>query len=326
MHILITGAAGMIGRKLTARLVTDDKLKGQQIDHLTLTDVVASEKPAGFKGKVDISTGDLAAPRAAEKLIAGRPEMIFHLAGVVSGEAETDFDKGYHVNLDGTRALLEAIRAANYKPKVVFTSSIAVYGAPFPPAGITDDFHLTPLTSYGTQKAISELLLTDYNRRGILDGVGIRLPTICVRPGKPNKAASGFFSGIIREPLAGLEAVLPVADSVRHTHASPRSAVGFLIHAAGLSREQLGPRINLAMPGVCCTVAEQIESLSRIAGAKVAARIRREPDELVIRIVAGWSERIDAKRARELGFNAESSFDDIVRAHIDDELGGKIAS
>jgi nucleoside-diphosphate-sugar epimerase len=326
MHILITGAAGMIGRKLTARLVKDGKLNGQPIDRLTLTDVVAAEKPAGFTGKVDISTGDLAAPGAAEKLIAGRPEMIFHLAGVVSGEAETDFDKGYHVNLDGTRALLEAIRAANYKPKVVFTSSIAVYGAPFPPAGIPDDFHLTPLTSYGTQKAISELLLADYNRRGILDGVGIRLPTICVRPGKPNKAASGFFSGIIREPLAGAEAILPVADTVRHTHASPRSAVGFLIHAAGLSREQLGPRINLAMPGVCCTVAEQIESLTRIAGAKVAARIRRQPDELVMRIVAGWSERIDAKRARELGFKAESSFDDIVRAHIDEELGGKIAS
>ena len=326
MHILITGAAGMIGRKLTARLVKDGKLNGQPIDHLTLTDVVAAEKPASFKGKVDISTGDLAAPGAADKLIASRPEMIFHLAGVVSGEAETDFDKGYHVNLDGTRALLEAIRAENYRPKIVFTSSIAVYGAPFPPAGIPDDFHLTPLTSYGTQKAISELLLADYNRRGILDGVGIRLPTICVRPGKPNKAASGFFSGIIREPLAGLEAVLPVADSVRHTHASPRSAVGFLIHAAGLSREQLGPRINLAMPGVCCTVAEQIGSLSRIAGPKVAARIRREPDELVMRIVAGWSERIDARRAPELGFKAETSFDDIVRAHIDDELGGKIAS
>jgi D-erythronate 2-dehydrogenase len=326
MHILITGAAGMIGRKLTARLVKDGKLNGQPIDHLTLTDVVAAEKPADFKGKVDISTGDLAAPGAAEKLIAGKPDMIFHLAGVVSGEAETDFDKGYHVNLDGTRALLEAIRAADYKPKVVFTSSIAVYGAPFPPAGIPDDFHLTPLTSYGTQKAISELLLADYNRRGILDGVGIRLPTICVRPGKPNKAASGSFSGIIREPLAGLEAILPVADSVRHTHASPRSAVGFLIHAAGLSREQLGPRINLAMPGVCCTVAEQIESLARIAGPKVAARIRREPDELVMRIVAGWSERIDARRAPELGFKAETSFDDIVRAHIDDELGGKIAS
>src|SRR5665213_1673087 len=324
MHILMTGAAGMIGRKLTARLVKDGELNGKPIEHLTLTDVVAPEKPAGFKGKVDTVTGDLAAPGAAEKLIASRPEMIFHLAGVVSGEAETDFDKGYHVNLDGTRALLEAIRAAGggYKPKLVFTSSIAVYGAPFPPAGIPDDFHLTPLTSYGTQKAISELLLADYNRRNILDGVGIRLPTICVRPGKPNKAASGFFSGIIREPLAGLDAVLPVADTVRHTHASPRSAVGFLIHAAGLSREQLGPRISLAMPGVCCTVAEQIDSLKRIAGPKVAARIKREPDELVMRIVAGWPRTFDPQRATALGFRAENTFEEIIRIHIADELGG----
>lgn len=325
MHVVVTGAAGMIGRKLTARLVKDGGLNGNPIDKFTLTDVVAAEKPAGFAGKVDIVTGDLAAPGAAEKLIAERPAVIFHLAGVVSGEAEIDFDKGYHVNLDGTRALLEAIRhAESYHPKFIFTSSIAVYGAPFPHA-IPDDFHLTPLTSYGTQKAISELLLADYNRRGFLDGVGIRLPTICVRPGKPNKAASGFFSGIIREPLAGQEAILPVADTVRHTHASPRSAVGFLIHAASLTREQLGPRINLAMPGVCCTVAEQIDSLTRIAGPKVAARIKREPDELVMRIVAGWSERIDAKRAAELGFRAEQNFDEIVKAHIEDELGGKIA-
>jgi nucleoside-diphosphate-sugar epimerase len=326
MHILMTGAAGMIGRKLTARLVKDGRLNGQTIDRLTLIDVVAPEKPAGFNGAVELSTGDLAATGAAAKAVSAKPEVIFHLAGVVSGEAETDFEKGYHVNLDGTRALLEAIRAvgSSYRPKVIFTSSIAVFGAPFPYA-IPDEFHLTPLTSYGTQKAISELLLADYTRRGFLDGVGIRLPTICVRPGKPNKAASGFFSGIIREPLAGHEAVLPVADNVRHTHASPRAAVGFLIHAAGLTREQLGPRVSLAMPGVCCTVAEQIESLARIAGPKVAARIRREPDELVVRIVSGWSERIDAKRAAALGFKAEATFDDIIRAHIDDELGGKIA-
>lgn len=325
MHIVVTGAAGMVGNKLIARLVKDGGLNGKPIDKFTLTDVVAPAKPAGFTGQVDILTGDLASPGAAAKLIAEKPDVIFHLAGIVSGEAEIDFEKGYHVNLDGTRALLEAIRnAENYHPKLIFTSSIAVYGAPFPHA-IPDDFHLTPLTSYGTQKAISELLLADYSRRGFLDGVGIRLPTICVRPGKPNKAASGFFSNIIREPLAGHEAILPVADTVRHTHASPRAAVGFLIHAAGLSREQLGPRINLAMPGVCCTVAEQIDSLTRIAGAKVAARIKREPDELVMRIVAGWSERIDAKRAAELGFRAEQNFDEIVKAHIEDELGGKIA-
>ena len=325
MHILVTGAAGMIGRKLIARLVKDGGLGSKPIDRLTLIDVVAPERPADYAGAVEVSTSDLSKSGAAAKAIAGRPEVIFHLAGVVSGEAEIDFEKGYRVNLDGTRALLEAIRAADYKPKVVFTSSIAVYGAPFP-SSIPDEFHLTPLTSYGTQKAICELLLADYTRRDILEGVGIRLPTICVRPGKPNKAASGFFSGIIREPLAGQEAVLPVSENVRHTHASPRAAVGFLIHAAGLTREQLGPRVNLAMPGVSCTVGEQIDALRRVAGDKIAARIRREPDELVQRIVSGWAERLDAKRARELGFKAEATFDDIVRAHIEDELGGKIAN
>jgi nucleoside-diphosphate-sugar epimerase len=328
MHVLITGAAGMIGRKLIARLVKDGGLNGKPIERLTLTDVVAPEKPAGFTGKVDLSTSDLAAPGAAEKLLADRPDLIFHLAGVVSGEAEVDLEKGYHVNLDGTRALLDAIRLKGdgYKPKVVFTSSIAVFGAPFPPSGIPDEFHLTPLTSYGTQKAMSELMLADYNRRNILDGVGIRLPTICVRPGKPNKAASGFFSGIIREPLAGHEAILPVAETVRHTHASPRSAVNFLVHAAGLTREQLGARINLSMPGVSCTVGEQIESLTRVAGSNVAGRIRKQPDELIMRIVAGWPEKFESKRAQSLGFRAESNFDEIIRAHIDDELGGKVAN
>jgi nucleoside-diphosphate-sugar epimerase len=325
VHILITGAAGMIGRKLTERLVRDGALNGAPITALTLLDIVAPTRPEKFSGRITLAAADLSAAGEAEKAIAARPDVIFHLAGVVSAEAELDFDKGYRVNLDGTRALFEAVRAAAYTPKVIFTSSIAVFGAPFPQS-IPDEFHLTPLTSYGTQKAICELLLADYTRRGFLDGIGIRLPTICVRPGKPNKAASGFFSGIIREPLAGQEAVLPVSESVRHTHASPRAAVGFLIHAAGLSREQVGPRINLAMPGVSCTVGEQIDALQRVAGDKVAARIRRAPDELVQRIVSGWAERIDAKRARELGFKAEATFDDIIHAHIEDELGGKIAN
>jgi D-erythronate 2-dehydrogenase len=327
MHILITGAAGMIGRKLTERLAKDGGLNGMTIDRLTLVDVVAPQEPQNFSGQVDAAVSDLTVPGAAAKAIAGRPDVIFHLAGVVSGEAETDFDKGYRVNLDGTRALLDAVRLAGegYKPKLVFTSSIAAFGAPFPDA-IADEFHLTPLTSYGTQKAMCELLLADYTRRGFLDGVGIRLPSIVVRPGKPNKAASGFFSGIIREPLAGQEAILPVADEVLHWHASPRSAVGFLIHAAGLSRAQLGDRVNLTMPGVCCTVGEQIAALKRVAGDKVAARIRRARDDLVERIVAGWPRRFDARRATALGFKVEATFDDIIRAHIEDELGGKIAS
>jgi len=323
VHILITGAAGMIGRKLTERLGEDGALTGKPIDKLTLLDVVCPPKPEKFTGKVETIAADLAASGEAAKAIAGRPDVVFHLAGVVSGEAELDFDKGYRVNLDGTRALLEAIRAVGtgYRPRLVYTSSIAVFGAPFPPT-IPDDFHLTPLTSYGTQKAMGEAMLADYSRRGFCDGVGIRLPTIVVRPGKPNKAASGFFSGIIREPLAGEDAVLPVAETVVHTHASPRAAVGFLVHAATLPRDALAPRVNLSMPGVCCTVAEQIASLRRIAGDRVAARIRRAEDPLVARIVAGWPQRIEARRARELGFKAENSFDEIVRIHIEEDRGG----
>ena len=327
MHILITGAAGMIGRKLTARLVSEQALHGRPIDRLTLLDVSAPQRPENFAARVDAVAADIADPTAAAAAIAGRPEMIFHLAAIVSGEAELDFDKGMRVNFDGSRALLEAIRTTGgfYRPRFVFASSIAVFGAPFPEA-IPDDFCTAPLTSYGTQKAMVELMLADYSRRGFLNGVGIRLPSIVVRPGRPNKAASGFFSSIIREPLNGEEAVLPVDEGVLHWHASPRAAIGFLIHAAGLESETLGPRVNLTMPGVCCTVAQQIAALRRIAGDKVASRIRREPDPLVARIVAGWPSRFAARRALALGFKAEASFDEIIRVHIEDELGGRIAS
>jgi D-erythronate 2-dehydrogenase len=325
MHILMTGADGMVGRKLTARLVRDGALNGQPIDKFTLVDVRAPAKPDKFGGAVESIAADISQPGAFTAPIGARPDVIFHLAAVVSAEAEFDFEKGTRINLDGSRALLEAVRAVGdgYRPRLVFTSSIAVFGAPFPDA-IPDDFHLTPLTSYGTQKAVIELLLADYTRRGFVDGVSIRLPSIVVRPGRPNKAASGFFSSIIREPLAGEEAVLPVEDTVLHWHASPRAAVGFLVHAAGLDAAKLGPRINLTMPGVCCTVAEQIAALRRIAGEKVAARIRREADPLIARIVAGWPRRFDPRRALALGFRGEASFDDIIRVHIADELGGKI--
>jgi D-erythronate 2-dehydrogenase len=327
MHILITGAAGMIGRKLTARLVADGALEDGPIDKLTLLDVVAAAKPEKFRGAVESVAGDIADAAALRRLVAARPDVIFHLAAVVSAEAELDFDKGMRINLDGSRTLLDAVRTVGdgYCPRLVFTSSIAVFGAPFPDA-IADDFHLTPLTSYGTQKAAVELLLADYTRRGFLSGVGIRLPSIVVRPGKPNKAASGFFSSIIREPLAGAEAVLPVEDSVLHWHASPRAAVGFLIHAAGLDAAKLGPRVNLTMPGVCCTVAEQIAALRGIAGDKAAGRIRREPDPLIARIVAGWPSRFDPQRALALDFRGDASFDAIIRVHIEDELGGRIVN
>ena len=326
MHILVTGAAGMIGRKLTARLAGDGALNGKRIEKLTLVDISAPDQPDRFGGAIETIAADIAEPATMRAAVGKRPDVIFHLAAVVSAEAELDFEKGVRINLDGSRALLEAIRAVGggYRPRLVFTSSIAVFGAPFPDA-ISDDFHLTPLTSYGTQKAIIELLLADYTRRGFLDGIGIRLPSVVVRPGRPNRAASGFFSSIIREPLAGQEAVLPVEDSVLHWHASPRAAVGFLLHAAGLEAAKLGPRINLTMPGVCCTVADQIAALRRIAGEKVAGRIRREPDPLVARIVAGWPRRFDPGRALALGFRGEVSFDEIIRVHIEDELGGRIA-
>ena len=327
MHVLILGAAGMIGRKLTARLVADGNVGGYDVERITLADVVAPRHPANAAGQVEVVATDLAVPSEAERLVEGRPDLIFHLAAVVSGEAETDFEKGYRVNLDGTWALLEAVRAAHtasgYHPRVVFTSSIAVYGAPLPNP-IPEDFQHTPLTSYGTQKAVGELLLADYTRRGFLDGIGIRLPTICIRPGRPNKAASGFFSSILREPLVGQEAVLPVPETVRHWHASPRSAVEFLVRAATLDGQQVGPRRTLSMPGLSATVGEQIEALRRVAGEHAVRLIRREPDESIMRIVQTWAPALEATRAVRLGFAAESSFDEIIRVHIEDELGGSL--
>ena len=323
MKVLIVGAAGMIGAKLAARLVGDGAIGGKPIDALTLVDVVAPILPDAAGIGIATEAADLAEPGIAARLVADRPDVIFDLAAIVSGEAEVDFEKGYRVNLDGVRLLFEAIRqvGGNYCPRVVFTSSIAVFGAPFP-AAIGDDFFQTPLTSYGTQKAISELLLADYTRRGFLDGIGIRLPTIVVRPGLPNKAASGFFSGIIREPLAGKEAILPVSESVRHWLATPRSAVNFLVHAAGLDGVAIGGRRNITMPGVSVTVAGQIAALRKVAGDRVAGRIVSKPDEMIMRIVAGWPQNFSPKRALALGFRAESNFEEIIRIHIEDELGG----
>jgi nucleoside-diphosphate-sugar epimerase len=322
MHILVLGGAGMVGRKFIERLARDGQLGGKPVTRVTAQDVVVASPPPAAPFDFEAVVSDLSIHGESEKLIATRPEVIIHLAAVVSGEAEADFDKGYRINLDGTRYLFEAIRhAEGYTPRVVFTSSVAVFGAPFHDK-IEDEFFTTPLTSYGTQKAIGELLLCDYSRRGFFNGVGIRLPTICVRPGKPNKAASGFFSNIIREPLNGEEAVLPVSDQVRHWHASPRSAVGFLIHAATMDTASIGSRRALTMPGLSCTVAEQIEALRKVAGENVVKRIRRETDPVIDGIVAGWPRNFDPQRALALGFKAEANFEEIIRVHIEDELHG----
>lgn len=315
MQVLITGAAGMIGRKLTAALMARGTVLGKQISRLILHDIVEVEAVSPHVTLV----GNLSQPGVAAGLISHRPEVIFHLAGVVSGEAEANFDLGYAVNVDGTRALFEAIRLAGYAPRLIYASTTAVFGGPFPEE-IPDDFAPTPHSSYGVQKLIGEALLADYSRRGFFDGIGLRLPTICVRPGKANRAASSFFSGIIREPLNGLPADLPVARDWLHTMASPRAAVGFFLHAAELDLSSVGPRRNLTLPGVAVTVGEQIAALTRAAGAEVAGLIRDVPDAAVWAIVQSWPRRFAATRAKALGFRAEESFDQILQAYIEDDL------
>ncbi|MDG4886826.1 D-erythronate dehydrogenase [Mesorhizobium sp. WSM4887] len=325
MRILVTGAAGMIGSKLVRNLVNRRELSGHPISTLDLFDVVPAAIPNGSDIKTDIHVGDIAEPETAERLAATRPDIIFHLASVVSGEAETNFDLGYRVNVDGGRALLEGLRHNGNKPRVVFASSGAVFGGPFPDL-IDDDFAPVPQTSYGTQKIIVEALVQDYSRKGFIDGVSIRLPAICIRPGKPNKAASGFYSGIIREPLNGVEAVVPVSRDIIHSSASPRSAVGFLIHAAELQSERIGSRRSLNMPGVYCTVGEQIDAMARVAGPQYLRFVRDEIDPTIEGIVSTWPRGYLATRAQELGFKGDADFDEIIRIYIEEEMPGGPAS
>lgn len=315
----------MIGRKLVERLVAEKRLGGQPIEAMTLVDVVDSPVPDGAPKDTKSIVADFSEKGVANTLIQDRPDVVFHLAAIVSGDAEANFEKGYRINFNGSWALLEAIRQEGeknpYKPRFVFASTLAVFGPPFPDS-IPDDFAPTPSTSYGTQKAMIELLLADYSRKGYLDGVGVRLPTICIRPGKPNKAASGFFSGILREPLNGQEAPLPVGDDVRHWFASPRAAVGFFITAATIDTAALGVQRSMTMPGVSATVGEEIEALRKAAGDKAVALIKRVEDPFVAKIVQGWAGRYDAKMAGKMGFKAEKNFDEIIKVYQEDEMQG----
>ena len=314
---LILGGGGMVGQKLAASLA------GQSLPDqgdVTLFDMAFP--PASAPGSQVV--GNIIDASIWPNLLANRPATIFHLASIVSGEAEADYDKGWQTNMLPFWTFLEAIRAeqakgGDWRPRIVFTSSIAVFGAPFPDK-IGDTFLSAPQTSYGSQKAVCELMLNDLSRKGAVDGVSIRLPTICVRPGKPNKAASGFFSGIIREPLNGQPAILPVSTDVRHWHASPRSAVRYLRQAATMDLNDLQERRALSMPGLSCTVEEQIEALRTVAGQNAVDLIRHEPDETIISIVKNWPRNFDPVRAIELGFKSEETFRDIIDIYLEDDL------
>lgn len=327
MKILITGGGGMLGQKLIAGLAKVGSLNGKKIESITVVDAYKqSQALDGFDFKITSKIVDITDRKECEAMIADKPDVIFHLAAIVSGEAESDFEKGYRVNVDGMRNLFDAIRlhSDQYCPRVVFTSSVAVYGGPY--LDVADDnFILQPTTSYGVQKAIGELLLNDYSRRGFLDGVGLRIPTLCVRPGLPNSAASGVFSNIIREPLMGIEATLTAGKDASMIFTSPRSAVGFLIHAAQIDTALLGARRSLMMPGIYATLGDEIDALRRVAGDKIVGFIKEEIDPFVQEMLTSWNfPRFDAKRARSLGFTCEDSFDELIKTHIADELGGQI--
>ena len=327
MKILITGGGGMLGQKLIAGLAKVGSLNGKKIESISVVDAYKqSQALDGFDFKITSKIVDITDRAECDAMIAEKPDVIFHLAAIVSGEAESDFEKGYRVNVDGMRNLFEAIRliSNDYCPRVVFTSSVAVYGGPY--LDVADDnFILQPATSYGVQKAIGELLLNDYSRRGFFDGVGLRIPTLCVRPGLPNSAASGVFSNIIREPLMGIEATLTAGKDASMIFTSPRSAVGFLIHAAQMDTSHLGARRSLMMPGIYATLGDEIDALRRVAGDKIVGFIKEEIDPFVQEMLKSWNfPKFDAKRARSLGFTCEDSFDELIKTHIADELGGQI--
>ncbi|WP_427309381.1 D-erythronate dehydrogenase [Cupriavidus sp. H39] len=324
MNVLITGGAGFLGLQLARLLLQRGTLNldGQPvaIQRLTLLDVVA---PQGLDdARVRVVTGDLSDPAVLRQALDTDTGAVFHLAAVVSGQAEADFELGMRVNLDASRALLETCRALGHQPRVLFTSSVAVYGGQLPPV-VQDDTALNPQSSYGVQKAIGELLLSDYSRRGFVDGRVLRLPTISVRPGKPNAAASSFASGIIREPLSGVAANCPVAPDTRLWLLSPRAAVAALVNGIELAGERLGNRRVVNLPGLSVTAAGMVDALRRVAGDAVADLVTWQREERVENIVGTWPAAWNAERALALGFESDASFDDVIRAYMEDVGVGK---
>ncbi|MGE0255177.1 MAG: D-erythronate dehydrogenase [Alphaproteobacteria bacterium] len=327
MKIVITGGAGMLGRKLAERLLAMGEATGPdgrkaKIDRLVLFDTVVPDDLFAADARVVRQAGDIADSATVSRLIDGATDSVFHFAAVVSGGAEADFDLGWRVNLDGGRLVLEAARAGGRRPRVLFTSSLAVYGGE---VAIDDRTPLTPQTSYGAQKAIGELMVNDYTRKGFVDGRSVRLPTIVVRPGAPNRAASGFASSILREPLTGKRAVCPVHPQTRMLILTPRNAVEAFIHLHELDGAALGPNRAVQLNGISPSMEELAAGLGRAAGEGAAARIDWQPDAAIQKIVDSWPQFADCERARRLGFPVDASVDAVIAAFVEDDLGGRIA-
>ena len=307
MTILVTGAAGFLGQRLIAALMARDR---------SLTVVAADTSPTpGGDPRIDVRVGSIGDPSFVASLVTGGTGAVYHLAAVLSGQAEGEFDAGMAVNVDGTRGLLEACRSAGKRPRFVFTSTVAVYGGDLPEV-VTDDTPIVPQSSYGAEKAIAEILVREYSRRGFVDGIICRVPTVAVRPGAPNSAVSSFVSGIIREPVAGIDALCPVPLDTRLWISSPDTVTANLVHAGALDASRLGPARAVNLPGLSATAGEMLDSLARLAGPDARARVGAAIDDRIARIVCTWPGVFDVSRALALGFRADGDVDALVGEYV----------